>query len=381
MKLGQKKQSKAVPKELTKVQKEKRTKTRLIIISAVVSFILLIAIYLIEDAIVNKEITGDVYQAVKSIEANTKITEDNFSDYFRLKSAPVSVIPDSSVTDKEFMIDKYTAYEIEANAFVTEGAFVDKVSTYLKSIEKPVELSVNISTLGDIVSGTLREGDFINIYGLRKQETDSGSVSYFSSSDSLYAVQDRYTFEHIMITKAFNGSGSVIQSNGSESVTMFNITIEEDDAEKFAEMLANCDITVARATYVTDDTYVGYIAPDSQKETSSETNSNMFGGYVEDTSSNVLYANEETTDDTDSEDSDSEDTYEVNADEEADSEGLEEADSEESEEQSEEEQSTAGADTEIQVEGLGPYTVGESQQAQQLYEELYNQITGESTSE
>ena len=293
MRLGSKKGGKTkVEKELTRAEQGRKQKVQAFGIAAVIGILLVIALFALEDAILNKEDTVSVYQLTQDVSEGTKITEDNVDSLVHLKDIQVSLVPDGYITDKAEMIDKFTTHDYKAKEIITESGLEDKLNVYLDSIEDPVEISFSLSDLGSVVSGTLREGDYINMYGLQQtevvQSTPDGQVAYYANTTSELRVNKSYTFEHLMITKVFNSSGTEISTEDEVGAsTMFIITISEQDAQKFNEMIANCDVRLAKVNYLEDAPYVGYIEQqegdesDNMPLTPAETTNNAVMGDVD----------------------------------------------------------------------------------------------------
>ena len=215
MRLGSKKGGRTkVEKELTRAEQGRKQKVQAFGIAAVIGILLVIALFALEDAILNKEDTVSVYQLTQDVSEGTKITEDNVDSLVHLKDIQVSLVPDGYITDKAELIDKFTTHDYKAKEIITESGLEDKLNVYLDSIEDPVEISFSLSDLGSVVSGTLREGDYINMYGLQQtevvQSTPDGQVAYYANTTSELRVNKSYTFEHLMITKVFNSSGTEI---------------------------------------------------------------------------------------------------------------------------------------------------------------------------
>lgn len=244
MKIGKKG---AVGKELTRAERNRRNNLRRTLISAAVAFVLFIALTVIQGSILNQEKKDTVYQVIKDIDINTRITEENFNEYFKLKEVQISLIPNNYITEKSQIIGKYIKREYKVNDIVTTAGVRDVEREYKESIKNPIEISFDISSLGSGVAGTLREGDFINIYGISRGDGDNAGG---------YVLNKELTFEKVYIAAAFDGSGNRIRTldiSDSNTVTMLTLIIAEEDAAKFTEMLSNCQIHVAKIIYELDE--------------------------------------------------------------------------------------------------------------------------------
>ena len=310
MKIGKKG---AVGKELTRAERNRRNNLRRTLISAAVAFVLFVALTVIQGSILNQEKKDTVYQVIKDIAINTRITEENFNEYFKLKEVQISLIPNNYITEKSQIIGKYIKREYKVNDIVTTAGVRDVEKEYKDGIENPIEISFDISSLGSGVAGTLREGDFINIYGISRGEGDSAGG---------YILNKELTFEKVYIAAAFDGSGNRIKTldiSDSNTVTMLTLIISEKDAAKFTEMLSNCQIHVAKIIYeleenketssIEQDTIVKEeettrveeqtTRVEEEEQTSTEEQTTAIGGETSSTEIETTDIEEETTTDRD----------------------------------------------------------------------------------
>lgn len=281
MKIGSKTK---VTREVTRQERNRRNNMKRITISALVAFILFIALTIIQSSILNQETKVTVYQVQKDIYNGTKITEDNFNEYFATKAVQASLIPDGYITDSSLIIGKFVNRDYKARDVITVDGLNDSEALYNSNIEHPVKLSFSIGSLSDSVSGTIREGDYINIYGMRNGHNEAGEV--------IIATNAMYTFKHIYIEKAYNNSGDIIDSADKDSeALMFTIIIEEDDVALFNEMVANCNLKLVKVMYDTDQDYKAFIGKET---TNNQSNGNNV--VIEDnTNNNVIEESEQAT--------------------------------------------------------------------------------------
>jgi hypothetical protein len=273
MKIGKKSK---VYREISKQDKNRKNSLRLIIISVLVALVLFISLTIIQGSILNQEEKKKVFQVIKDIDEKTKITEDNIDEYFMTVTTPVSLIPDNYITNKRDLIGKFTGIDYVKMSIVSKEGIVDKEGSYEDGIDKPIEVAFNIKDLSLGVAGTIREGDYINIYGLMKEKQVSGDGTYSAVTE--YKVNKYYTFKHVYVSKAFDGSGNIIDSleiQDTNAVTMMILVISEDDAEMFNEMLANCDIRVTKLIYDTKTDYKALISEEEKETTEDGTATNV----------------------------------------------------------------------------------------------------------
>jgi hypothetical protein len=86
--------------------------------------------------------------------------------------------------------------------------------------------------------------------------------------NNLLAASKKYTFKHVYIFKAFDGSGNrnVTASNddtinsSANTTSMYTVVLAEDDVELFNEMILNCNIRMAKIKYDVDTDYSDFVA-------------------------------------------------------------------------------------------------------------------------
>lgn len=305
MKIGKKT---AVTKEINRKERNRRNNIKRITISLLVAFIVFICLTVIQSSILNQEEKQTVYQVIKDISVGTKITEDNISEYLGNKEVQISLIPDGYITDSSEIIGKFINRDYKANDIITVDGITDTEKLYRDNIEKPVEVSFSVDSLSTAVSGTIREGDYINIYGLRRAETST----IYGTSAGLYEVDQYFTFKHVYIARAFNGDGSLVETpeikdavDGTAiTTTMFTVILNEKDVDLFNEMLKNCDIRLAKLIYDTDTDYQDFLTETNkeaaQSYVTSQSEAETTQGFWETT---PLFVDDNTEDDTTSEDS------------------------------------------------------------------------------
>lgn len=267
----------AVTKEITRAERNKRNNLRRIAVAAFVALVVFVAITVIQSSILNQEERVEAYQVIKNMDSGTKITKGNIDKYFALKDVQVSLIPDGYLTDKKQLLDKFVNRNYRARDIVTDDGISDTEGLYKSNITNPVEISFDASGLDAAVAGTIREGDYINIYGLKTQQSGDTRKMEIDSS---------YTFQHVYVEEAMDASGNRIatgaNSDGSQTATMFTLVLSEKDCGLFAEMIANCgdNIRLGKLQYNTSQDYqvflqrgntnTGFIESNTSKTTENE---------------------------------------------------------------------------------------------------------------
>jgi hypothetical protein len=253
MKIGGKSK---VTREVTRQEQNRKNNIKRITISAIVAFILFVALTVIQSSILNQEETLAVYQFTADIVSGSKITEDNIDSVLGIKNVQASLIPEGYITDKNEIIGKYVNRSYKAKDIITTDGLTDSEKLYTESIENPVKLAFSISGLSASVVGEIREGDYVNIYGMRN--------GYNADKEVVTVTREDYTFRHVLIDEAYSSDGSELKVGQSGTASVFSIIIEESDVELFNEMLNNCSLTMVKLMYDTDTNYQDYISENNE---------------------------------------------------------------------------------------------------------------------
>lgn len=238
-------------KEITRTERNRRNNIRRITVAAITALIIFIALLVIQSSILNQEEKLDVYQVVKDIPSGTKLDDSNINEYLTYKNVQISLIPENFIQDKAEVLGKFVNRNYKAKDIITTDGLIDTESVYLDDIENPTEVSFSVDGIDVAVAGTIREGDYVNIYGMKRPE---------KSNSSLIRVDKTYTFKHVYINKAFDASGNrIVVGKDNANCTLFSIVIDEADMDLFNEMMANCSIRLAKLNYDTDTDYQAFI--------------------------------------------------------------------------------------------------------------------------
>jgi hypothetical protein len=248
MKIGAKSK---VTREVTRQEQNRKNNIKRITISALVAFILFIALTIIQSSILNQEQSVSVYQFASDVNSGTKITEDNIDTVLNIKSVQASLIPENYITDKSEILGKYVNRNYKAKDIITTDGLTDSDTLYAESIKNPVKLAFSIDGLAATVVGEIREGDYVNIYGMRS--------GYNGDNEVVTVTNESYTFRHVLIEQAYGSDGTEIKSGATGTASVFTIIIEESDVELFTEMLNNCSLRMVKLMYDTNTNYQDYI--------------------------------------------------------------------------------------------------------------------------
>lgn len=142
-------------------------------VAIALAFICFVVLIVLENKIVNAGEKVKVVVATAEVPAGIELTQTNMPNYFAIEERNKDDIPVGvTVYDNgNPMIGKITGRVIHAKEVITNECFYEK--SFFADIEDAVELSIDVSAIGNAVGGTLRPGDKVDIKAVIKVGTQS----------------------------------------------------------------------------------------------------------------------------------------------------------------------------------------------------------------
>lgn len=150
------------------------------------------------------------------IPKGTKITEENADQYFYMYEVDSVIVDSNCVKNKKDLFDTVTAKKLSAHEIVRMSDCTKEASIYNQFTE-PVEASITASEPGDIVSGTIRRGDRVDIAVVNKD-----TLAYELMMKNVYVI-DAFTSTGEKLTDEVEGTAA----------TMLTIVEEKENLAKF----------------------------------------------------------------------------------------------------------------------------------------------------
>ena len=150
------------------------------------------------------------------IQKGTNITAENVGKYFYEYEVDVKLAGEGCVTDKNELVGTVAGRTLSAHTIAQENDFTKESEIYA-GYRNPIEASVIADKPGDIVSGTIRRGDYVDIAVVNKDTLE-------------YDVM----LEHVYVLDAFTGNGERVSSDmDGTAATMLTIVEEKDHLAAF----------------------------------------------------------------------------------------------------------------------------------------------------
>lgn len=141
------------------------------LVAMLCAFVGFIVLTVIQDRILNTKATVPVVVAIAEVPEGIKLTEGNMALYFAIQERDAEQTPTGIIYSTATpILGKITGRNIHINEIITADCF--KEENQFDEIEDAVELSLELGSLGQTVSGTLRAGDLVDIIAVIKVEKE-----------------------------------------------------------------------------------------------------------------------------------------------------------------------------------------------------------------
>ncbi len=172
---------------------------------------------------------GIVLVTSKDMPRGLVLTEDNIYTYFEEKEIDKQLIPEAAITEKERLCLQMTAGELDKGTMITQSMFTN-LNEIQENMKEPVAAGFKADDLYQVVTGTLRSGDYIHIYTV---DPDTGDVYL--------------TWDNIFIKEVFDSAGVLITAEDKTSAAQrVNILMEKENIEQFYSELAKGSLRVVK---------------------------------------------------------------------------------------------------------------------------------------
>lgn len=199
-----------------------------IAISLIISIILFVGLLVLESNITSPNGKVEVVKAVDNIKEGTVIDESNKDSLFEVVTVDGSLDFETALRKTDDLIGGIIDTEIKKGEIISSERLIDKDSV-LGKIEYPVETSVRVTDISQVVGGTLREGDIIDISVVNSTTTENEKV-----------------LEGVYVSKAFSSDGVEVDRNSELSVLTVNIIVSPEDEAKLNQAIELGTIRVSK---------------------------------------------------------------------------------------------------------------------------------------
>lgn len=226
-----------------KASSNKKMNFTLFIISVGITAVIFVVLLIVNNKILNPAGKTEVYQAKMNVAQNTIINSKNISYFFEKKEVSKDAVISSPATTASDIENKYLKENILKGEQVSKS-ILDNQSKRTKNIKDLVEASIKADDISQVVGGTLREGDMVDII---LTQSSGQSENHKTISDM--------KLRNVFISKVFSSDAKEItRQDGNSAATTLNLYMSAQDSVKLDNMTAQGKVKVVKAVDHTGST-------------------------------------------------------------------------------------------------------------------------------
>ena len=201
------------------------------VVSLVLAFLMFSVLLMIQKNMHKEPEYEEVICVKNEVSKNVIITEQNANQYFETRKVPTDWIPSDYISNIETMYDMILKTDLSSGTILTKN-MIRGHKEYYKDYQNLTWIGVPIKELYKGVAGSIRAGDYIDIYILCKEE----EVYHCS----LIA-------QGIRVEAAYSEQGTEIKQDSPDGLSqLIVIPMEQEQVAVFYESLAQGDIRIAK---------------------------------------------------------------------------------------------------------------------------------------
>ena len=202
----------------------------------VIGFVLTLTLFFVL-VLIQREMLKDTEKTVvvlanRQIKAGTVLTEDNISEYLKEVEISSGLAIKDTYRSKEELVGKYVTRTTAENEIIYAGLMMDDTEI-LSQYEKPIELSLSISGESSAVAGTIRKGDYVNVY----------AAAIDGTGGRVYEL----VLEEVLVNEAYDKNTEKIAMSDTESVALtFTFYMEQKEVPELLKKLETKEVFVTK---------------------------------------------------------------------------------------------------------------------------------------
>ncbi len=210
---------------------DKNKKVWIGVISLGMALLLFAVLMMIQQSMLKEPEKEWVICAKQEIPDKVILTEANVAVYTERRQIPVMWLPEDYISEEKQLYGMISETNIAKDSILNQAVF-SVYDKYYEDYQEISWISVPVQELYEGVAGSLRTGDYIDIYLLR--EEDGG-------------YHCEMLQEKVPIAGAFSSQGTVIPEGSKEGLCqLIVIPIEKENTAQFYEKLAQGNIRIAK---------------------------------------------------------------------------------------------------------------------------------------
>ncbi len=210
----------------------KSKKIKITLINLILIIVLFVGMLLVEKNILKPNGSFNGLIAINDVAKGTLITEQNINSLFKEKDDIDGELQVNGVAKtKEELLNLIANENLNKGEIISMDSFITK-NSILKDIKDPVETSFNVTDISQVVGGTLRKGDLIDISVIDNNTNESTEV-----------------LKNVYVEKAISSDGKEIDRSSDLSAITINIIVSKTDEAKLNNHISKGGIRVSKIDY------------------------------------------------------------------------------------------------------------------------------------
>lgn len=200
-----------------------------IILSFVMTGLLFVGLLLFEKSKQPKIVTKTVVTAKRDIPEGICLTEENIDTYLMETRVDQKECHGDQMKDKKALLGKKAKASFRKGSVLQKGWFLDTTAAE-EQLESPVTVGVRTEDLSAVLGGSLRRGDFVDLYFVNKDTAKASLV-----------------FAGVLVREAYDSTGKTVgREERDRAASMVTLLLEEADTERLCELLAGGSFRMAK---------------------------------------------------------------------------------------------------------------------------------------
>lgn len=201
------------------------------IVSLVLALLLFAALLLIEASMKKEPPYKRVVCVKEKTAPGTRYQEHNIEELLEMKNVPESLLPEGCLLSLEEAANAVTQSSLSKGSILTK-AVLKEYEDYYEAYDCLTWVSLPLEQLFEGVAGTLRPGDYLDIYTIREQEE---------------AFHCELLAGRVRVESAYTSQGVKVTTQDTDSLCqLLVIPMEQGKVSLFYEQLAQGKIRIAK---------------------------------------------------------------------------------------------------------------------------------------
>lgn len=214
-------------KKVTPENKGKNILPIAFLMALIVAVVLFFAMIHMEEQALSDYEKAEVFVSTTDVPRNVVFSENNVFSYFERKEIDKSIVPENAITEETQLYGLAPRFSLGAGTVVTSN-MLKNIDEKIEVMDEPRSVGAGSADLSQIVSGTIRPGDTVDVYIIANRKDEEVDLA---EKDLLYS--------DVYVLQAFDSAGTEIKNGDETSVCeRVNLLLENSVVEEYYKAVA-----------------------------------------------------------------------------------------------------------------------------------------------